>query len=273
MYDWLPQSDILQAVKWALSYISKKTRRTYVAVFFKCTKLSRIGKSYGTDDSVNISFEDIFRICEFELANAFFMLNNVIFLQLLGCPQGGPGSPGFSMVVCIYYEHQFRCSIYDHLAFMFFFRYFDDLRAVVVHQSSDITTKNLAMSLLYKLQNQTYHPSMSLVLEECSQNTFKFLEGEFTIQNDSLSCLWSSKNFESLQKHGKMKFFSSQDYFSYTGDKRKIVRRASIIGKLSTLLGYCFTDQDLLCSFGFLLVDLFANIYFFQTNIINIILR
>ena len=114
------------------------------------------------------------------------------------------------------------------------------------------------MSLLYKLQNQTYHPSMSLVLEECSQNTFKFLEGEFTIQNDSLSCLWSSKNFESLQKHGKMKFFSSQDYFSYTGDKRKIVRRASVIGKLSTLLGYCFTDQDLLRSFGFLLVDLFA---------------
>ena len=25
MHDWLPQSDILQAVKWALSYISKKT--------------------------------------------------------------------------------------------------------------------------------------------------------------------------------------------------------------------------------------------------------
>ena len=169
-----------------------------------------------------------------------------------------PGSPGFSMVVCIYYEHQFRCSIYDHLAFMFFFRYFDDLRAVVVHQSSDITTKNLAMSLLYKLQNQTYHPSMSLFLEEfeCLQNTFEFLEGEFTIQNDSLSCLWSSKNFESLQKHGKMKFFSSQDYFSYTGDKRKIVRHASIIGKLATL--YCFTDQDLLHSFGFLLVDLFT---------------
>ena len=191
MYDWLPQSDILKAVKWALSYISKRYRRNFVAVFFKETRRSRIGKSYQSDESVNIPLEEIFRICEFEVTNAYFVLNKTVFLQLLGCPQGGPGSPGCSMVVCIYYEHQFRCSIYDHLAFMFFFRYFDDLRAVVVHRSSDITTKNLVFLLLNKLQNQTYHPSMSLVLEECSQNTFKFLEGKFTIQNDSLSCIWT----------------------------------------------------------------------------------
>ena len=66
------------------------------------------------------------------------------------------------------------------------------------------------------------------------------------------------KKFESLQEKGKMKFFTSQDYFLYTGDKKKIVRQASIMGRLSTLLGYCFTDGDLLKSFGFLLVDLFA---------------
>ena len=228
-----------------------------VAVFFKSTKQSRIRKSYLTDEAVNISFQDIFSVCEFEVSNAYFSLNCVIFLQLLGCPQGGPGSPGFSMVVCIFYEHQFRCSIYDHLAFMFFFHYFDDLRAVVIHRSSDITSKSLSFSRLDKLQTQTYHPSMSLVLEECSQNTFKFLEGKFTITNDSLSCIWMSKNFDSLQQHGKMKFFTSQDYFSYSGDKKKIIRLASIMGRLSTLMGYSFTDQDLLKSFGFLLVELF----------------
>ena len=32
-----------------------------------------------------------------------------------------------------------------------------------------------------------------------------------------------------------MKFFTSQDYFSYTGDKKKIVRQAFIMGWLSTL--------------------------------------
>ena len=76
---------------------------------------------------------------------------------------------------------------------------------------------------------------------------------------------------------------------SYTCDKKKIVKRASIIQKLSILLGYCFTDQGLLHSFGFLLVDLFARnfpkkvlqhtfyyyIYILKltTNIINIIIQ
>jgi hypothetical protein len=161
MYDWLPQADILKAVHWILSYISRKSRRTSVAVFFKCTKLSRIGKSYDSENSVNIPFEDIYKICEFEVSNAFFILNHTVFLQLLGCPQGGPGSPGYSMVVCIYYEHQFRCSIYDHLTFIFFFRYFDDLRAVVVSRSSDISTRSLAFSLLEKLQTLMYHVTYS----------------------------------------------------------------------------------------------------------------
>jgi len=49
MYDWLPQSDILRAIKWILSYIAKKSRRAHVAVFYKCTKKSRIGKSYQHD--------------------------------------------------------------------------------------------------------------------------------------------------------------------------------------------------------------------------------
>ena len=33
MYDWLPQTDILRAIKWILSYIAKASRRTSVAVY------------------------------------------------------------------------------------------------------------------------------------------------------------------------------------------------------------------------------------------------
>ena len=124
-------------------------------------------------------------------------------------------------MVCLFYEHQFRCSIYDHLKFIFFFWYFDDLRAVVVHRSSCITSKSLAFSLLHQLQNDTYHPSMSLILEECSQNTFKFLKGKFSIENDSLSCVWTSKNFETLLNFGRLKFFTSQDISRILGIKRK----------------------------------------------------
>ena len=70
------------------------------------------------DESVNISFEDIFKICSFEVQNAFRILNGVILLQKRACPQGGVGSPGYTMTVCLFNEHQFWCSIYDYLAFI-----------------------------------------------------------------------------------------------------------------------------------------------------------
>ena len=109
---------------------------------------------------------------------------------------GGPGSPIFSMVLCIYYEFQFQCSIYDYLWFLSLFRYFDDLRAVVVYKSSDITIKYLVQDLLHQLQHHTYHPSMKLILEEASNNMLRFLEGKFSMADSKLSCQWFSKNFE-----------------------------------------------------------------------------
>jgi len=202
MYDWLPQHDIIKAIEWVLKTIEKRSRRSHVTVFFRETKRNRIGKSYNLDESISISFKLIFEVSKFQIKSAFFVLNGTVFLQLLGLPQGGPGSPGFSMIICIYYEFQFRCSIYDYLRFIFFFRYFDDLRAVVVYQSSDITTKSLVKELLQHLQHRTYHPSMTLILEEISDNTFNFLEGKFSLTDGSLSCQWHSKNFQSLQESG-----------------------------------------------------------------------
>jgi hypothetical protein len=72
---------------------------------------------------------------------------------------------------------------------------------------------------------------------------------------------WESKNFDSLLEKGKLKFITSQDYFSYSGDKKQIVRAATLSGRLSTLLGYRFSDVDLMKSFGLLLPELFARHY------------
>ena len=190
MYDWLPQQDIIKAIDWVLKHVQRKARRSHVTVVYKETKKIRLGKSYNSDASVSISFQQIFEVSCFQLENAFFQLNGIVFLQLLGIPIGGFGSPSFSMTVCISYEFQFMCSIYDHLSFISFFRYFDDLRAVVVYKSSDITSKSLVSNLLPQLQYDTYHPSMKLVLEQASNNTFKFVEGKFSVADGMLSCTW-----------------------------------------------------------------------------------
>ena len=87
-----------EKVKWVLCYVSKNCWRTSVAVFFKATKLSRIGKSYITDKATHISFEGIFSICKFEVSTAYFSLNHILFFLPFRFPQGRGGSSSFSMV-------------------------------------------------------------------------------------------------------------------------------------------------------------------------------
>ena len=99
---------------------------------------------------------------------------------------------------------------------------------------------------------------MNLILEQYPENSFKFLEGKLKVSQEKLSCLWASKNFDSLLDSGKMKILSSQDFFSYSGDKRKIAKKAVVMGKLCTLMGYTFSDADVIYSFGCLLCDLYA---------------
>jgi hypothetical protein len=115
-----------------MSCVQRKFRRSHVTVNFKNTKLCHLGKFCGSDES-SLSFQTHFDISVFEIVNAFFVFNKTVFLQELGVPIGAPGSPGFSMAVCIFYEQQFRQSIGDHSRFFFFFRYIDDLRAIVAY--------------------------------------------------------------------------------------------------------------------------------------------
>ena len=63
----------------ALIYLQKISKK-FSCCLFKETKHSRIGKSYQSDESVNIPFEEIFWICEFEATNAYFILNKVMFV-------------------------------------------------------------------------------------------------------------------------------------------------------------------------------------------------
>jgi hypothetical protein len=128
----------------------------------------------------------------------------------------------------------------------------------VAYRSTDVTTKSLALDLITHLKERTYHPRMKLELEECTKNSCSFLEGKQHLDKNYFSVHWVSKNFESLLKKGKLKFVTAQDYFSYSGDKKQIIRAATLSGRLSTLLGYKFNDVDLIKSFGLLLPELFA---------------
>jgi len=80
MYDWLPQDDIVNAIEWVLKTIERKSRRSHVTIFYKETKRNRLGKSYFVDDSISIPFKTIFKISRFQIKNAYFVLNGIVFL-------------------------------------------------------------------------------------------------------------------------------------------------------------------------------------------------
>ena len=53
--------------------------------------------------------------------------------------------------------------------------------------------------------------------DDVKERKREFLEGKFSIENDSLSCIWPPKNFESFLNHGKLKFDTSQDFYIHEG--------------------------------------------------------
>ena len=44
-------------------------------------------------------------------------------------------------------------------------------------------------------------------------------------------------------------------------NKKKIIRAATVSGRLATLLGCSFTDVDIISRFGYLITELFARYY------------
>ena len=53
MYDWLPQHDVIKALEWVLKTVETRSRRAHVTVFYRSSKLNRLGKSYNSDIKIS----------------------------------------------------------------------------------------------------------------------------------------------------------------------------------------------------------------------------
>jgi hypothetical protein len=224
----------------------------------KKSSSSHLGKSYHDNSTINISFQKIFEIACFEIENAIFTLDNVLFLQKMGIPIGAIGSPGYRNIYCIFCEFFFMDSIYDYSRAFSYFRFFDDMRAIIAYSPSDLTTKQIGKKLIHYLTKKCYHKSLKIVVEKTPENTFPFLEGQITLTNKAFTSIFKNKNFLPLLETGKLKFITTQDFFSFTGRNNDSLRIGTVTGRLTTLLGYCFSDSDIITSFGHILCHMVA---------------
>ena len=106
LFTELPHDEVEKAVIWALKKVQslKHCRgRSSVTLNLKCKSSSRIGPSYDSDSIINISFEKIFKICKFDMDNAYFYIHDYILKQILVIPQGSPLSSTLAQCCLIFF--------------------------------------------------------------------------------------------------------------------------------------------------------------------------
>ena len=166
MYTFLPQEKILQAIRDLLSYTKRKSRRDAVTISRSSPKNCRIGKSYlDIPDLVSISFKDLYRIISFDIKNCHVKIDWLILSQTLGIPIGSPNAPPCSMVICLMDERKFHNSLSLYHPYYRFFRYFDDLRMMLVSNKAEPIngpSKSRTKYIVKRIQEDCYDKNLSL---------------------------------------------------------------------------------------------------------------
>ena len=164
---------------------------------------------------------------------------------------GSPGSPGYSMAICTFYEKQFRDSLSDYKSLFGTVRYFDDLRAIVVSKNSDQSSRSLAKALIKTIANNCYHESMILIPEENITNSFRFLESQVKLTSRTRTAFMASKNYETLINTGKFTVTNAQSFHSFAGEEmgKYQTRMGTVLGRLAAAESYSHPKEQLFMSF------------------------
>ena len=252
MYTFLPQEKILQAIRDLLSYMKRKSRRDSVVISRSSPKKCRLGKSYlDIPDLVSVSFKELYRIISFDIKNCHVKIDWLILSQTLGIPIGSPNAPPCSMVICIMDERKFHNSLTLYHPYYRFFRYFDDLRMMVVTSKQEPIngpSKKRSSRIVQKIQEECYDKNLILVPEKFEDGKMKFLEGSLSF-NSGFSSKFEVKNYEYWLKQEASRFFLGKSFASFSADPHHKVRKATCIGKLHSLSFYSYSLQDLLEGF------------------------
>ena len=162
-----------------------------------------LGKSH-CESFVTLSFEEIYKICEYDIKNAYFTSLGNILKQIRGVPMGSPGSPNFAITICSYYEHllhqklkrfRFKNHYYDCTNIIKALRYIDDLLVILAFDKNDNKSKEILNQIILTIEKETYHKFMKLKPED-TKKPFTFLQTIIILSNnDSVPWFFKPTNF------------------------------------------------------------------------------
>ena len=230
MYTFLPQGEILQAIRDLPSYTKSKSRRDSVVISRSSPKKCRLGKSYlEIQDLISISFKELDRIISFDIKNCHVKVDWLILSQILGIPISSPNAPPCSMVICLMDERKFHNSLTLYHPYYRFFRYFDDLRMMLVTKKSDPKngqTKLRSNYIVKMIQEDCYDENLSLIPEKFKDAKTRFLEGTLSFNAGFFSII-AVKNYEFRLKNEAPRYFQGKSYDSFSGDLHHKARKAT----------------------------------------------
>ena len=246
MYTELPHKEILKAVRFFLTECSKKTRRKHVTIGIYKDGGIHLGRSKNTDQ-VCLSFEEIYKICEFDINNCFFTSLGKILRQIRGVPMGSPASPNLAIAICAFYEnnfneklsnHNYKNKFYDCTPIVRAIRYIDDLLVFLAYDRKKPESKEICKNIIQEIQNTTYNESMKLKPEDTSKG-FPYLESVLEVvshknKNDTIKIGYNDKNYEFFKEHGSLKILTLQhrdSFITQTQAEAKMIGQMHRINK------------------------------------------
>ena len=113
------------------------------------------------------------------------------------------------MVICIMDERKFHNSLTLYHPYYRLFRYFDDLRMMLVSKKSESfsgKSKQRAQFIVSKIQKDCYDEHLSLIPEKFEEGKMRFLEGTLSF-NSGFSSTLTVKNYEFWLRNEAPRYF------------------------------------------------------------------
>ena len=251
LFTELEHSTIISALKWSLMKITQTKHgrgRNFVTLNLNDKKNHRIGPKYDDNGLVQISFEDIFNICLYDMKHVYFKISDSFILQIFGVPQGSPLSPPLATCVLIWIENQFMESIRDNSRFsrhiFMGIRYVDDIRIIVICPSNNPKDIEIADQLI-RMYIESFPASLLIEPEPSNFNICRFLEGKIFFANLDIQCAHVAKN-DTCYRHSPYEYNAGYPFQpfgkSYSNNPKQEVRNC-INTRLHAINAYSMTPR------------------------------
>ena len=239
MFTGLPHLVIRTAVRWLLDHAKTCTRSVFIRVP-KDKKMSCAwGKSSNLAEVLEISFQQVFEVVNFDLTHAIFTVGSHLTRQKQGAPIGGVISTSIAIATCVYSEVAFISTLGVDAKFLRVIRYVDDITGVVAFFRNDPESFARAKGILRNLQTECYPKPLLLKPEPIDQGSFRFLETLTTVQGNTVVIRHHNKNYESLRTTCSQKYYTIQHAHSFSPMKSKY---GVVISRLIAISNHCVSD-------------------------------